>query len=93
MPDPTAEASRTLLTRFASRLRFPQLFALTATLFVLDLLIPDLIPFVDELLLGLATLLLANWKRDQPQPAATGKPPMKDVTPPKGDPPAPPPGA
>ena len=26
-------------------------------------LIPDIIPFADELLLGLGTLLLANWKR------------------------------
>ncbi len=39
------------------------LFAITATLFVLDLLIPDLIPFVDEILLGLFTLLLGGMKK------------------------------
>ena len=44
-------------------LRYPQLVALTAGLFVLDVLIPDVIPFVDEVLLGLVTLLLAGRKR------------------------------
>ena len=34
----------------------------TAALFVVDLVIPDFIPFADEILLGLGTLLLANWK-------------------------------
>jgi hypothetical protein len=49
--------------RFAGGLRFPQLFWLTAVLFLVDLLIPDLIPFADEVLLGLATLLLGSWKK------------------------------
>ena len=48
---------------FAGRLRFPVLFLITATLFVVDMLIPDFIPFADELLLGLGTVLLASWKR------------------------------
>lgn len=48
---------------FLSRLKYPQLFKLTALLFAVDLLVPDMIPFADELLLGLATLLLGNWKR------------------------------
>ena len=52
-----------ILTRFASRLRFPTLFAITAALFVLDVLIPDFIPFADEVLLALATLLLGTWQR------------------------------
>jgi hypothetical protein len=51
------------LTRAVRGLRFPQLFLLTVVLFVIDLLIPDLIPFIDEILLGLAGLLLASWKR------------------------------
>ena len=84
MTDPTREAGRTLLNRYASRLKFPQLFTLTATLFVIDLVIPDLFPFVDEILLGLATLLLANWKKKiQPENDAVGKPPVKDITPPQ----------
>lgn len=64
-----------LLTRFASRLRFPQLFFLTAGLFLLDLLIPDFIPFADEILLALATLLLGAWQRDR---AASSAEPGED---------------
>jgi hypothetical protein len=52
------------LTGYAAGLRFPQLFLFTAALFVADLLIPDVIPFFDEILLGLATLLLSQYKRD-----------------------------
>jgi hypothetical protein len=48
---------------FLARLRFPQLFLVTATLFVLDLLIPDMIPFVDEILLGLVSMLLASVRK------------------------------
>ena len=52
-----------ILLRFADGLRFRTLFFVTASLFVLDMLLPDFIPFIDELLLGLLTLLFANWKR------------------------------
>lgn len=54
------------LMRWVSRLSFPRLFLLSAALFVVDLLVPDFIPFADELLLGLGTLLLGNWKRRKP---------------------------
>lgn len=47
---------------FARRLRYPTLFKITAALFALTLLVPDPLPFIDELLLGLGTLLLATWK-------------------------------
>jgi len=47
---------------WARRLRYPTLFKLTAGLFALTLFIPDPVPFVDEILLGMGTLLLANWK-------------------------------
>jgi hypothetical protein len=46
-----------------ARLRFPVLFLVAATLFAVDLVLPDVIPFADELLLGLATALLATLKR------------------------------
>ncbi len=66
------------LLAFANRLRFKTLFFITAGLFVLNLIIPDFIPAIDEILLGLATLLLANWqKRPQDDPQ---RPPI-DVTP------------
>ena len=35
----------------------------TLALFAVDLVIPDFLPFIDEILLGLGTLLLANFKR------------------------------
>lgn len=49
--------------RYLGRLRFPYLVAITGTLFVIDLIVPDFIPFADELLLGLITLLLAMLKK------------------------------
>jgi len=51
-----------LLSRLA-QLRFPRLFAITAALFVIDLIVPDFIPFADELLLGLASAQLGSWRR------------------------------
>ena len=47
---------------FLGKLSYPRLFTLSAILFAIDLVVPDFIPFADELLLGLGTLLLANWK-------------------------------
>jgi len=64
MPNPAAGA----VLAAASRLRFPVLFKVTLALFVVDLLVPDLIPLADELLLGLAALLLANLRTRAPEP-------------------------
>jgi hypothetical protein len=52
-----------LLLRYFSRLKFPWLFAVTAILFGLNVIIPDPIPFVDELLLGMMTLLLGTLRK------------------------------
>jgi hypothetical protein len=52
-----------LLIGFASRLRFPWLFALTATLLAVDVLLPDPVPLLDELVLALLTLLFGAWRR------------------------------
>jgi hypothetical protein len=59
-----------LLSRL--NLRFPGLFFLFALLTAADILIPDLIPFADEIGLGLLTLLLAIWK-DRRSPRAPEK--------------------
>jgi len=59
--------------RFLGRLSYPRLFALTAALFAVDLVVPDVIPLADEILLGLGTLLLANWKRRK-QPGTIDSP-------------------
>ncbi len=53
------------LLAFGGRLRFPLLFSITAVLFVIDLVVPDVVPFVDEVLLGLGALLLSRWKQDR----------------------------
>jgi hypothetical protein len=51
------------VARWASRLRFPVLFALTALLAVVDLAWPDPLPFLDELVLALGAVLLASLRR------------------------------
>jgi hypothetical protein len=51
------------LLTYASGLRFPKLLALAAAVFVADLIFPDVIPFADEILLGLITLLLAMLRK------------------------------
>lgn len=65
------------LLRYVGRLRFPYLVLLTGTLFVINLFVPDLIPFVDELLLGLVTVLLGSFKkpREVPPPSQTQRDP------------------
>lgn len=49
--------------RWLSGLRSWQLFALVAVVFVIDLFVPDPIPFIDEFLLGGITLLLWRWRQ------------------------------
>jgi Family of unknown function (DUF6116) len=49
------------LLRWLATLRFPKLFMVIAGLFVIDLAIPNFVPW-DDIALGLATLLLARWK-------------------------------
>ena len=51
------------LLDWARKLRYPTLFKITAALFVVTLFLPDPVPFVDEILVGLGTLLLAHWMR------------------------------
>lgn len=64
------------LMGFLGRLSYPRLFVLTAALFAVDLVVPDIIPLADEILLGLGTLLLANWKnRKQPRAGGIEPPP------------------
>lgn len=81
----------------SSKLRFPgwqkavarlsssQIFWIVSLLFLADLAIPDPIPFVDEILLGLLTVLVARWQigrtaKDEEEDLDS-KPPPKNVTP------------
>ncbi len=62
------------LLNWARKLRYPTLFKITAALFAITLFVPDPIPFVDEILLGLGTLLLANWKHRKAPIAPPSRP-------------------
>jgi hypothetical protein len=62
------EVIRDRLIQYASQLRFPKLLALVGVVFILDLIFPDVIPFADEILLGLITLLLGTLKKRNPEP-------------------------
>lgn len=78
-----------LLSRFFVRLRYPWLFAIAASLFLLDMLIPDFIPLIDEVLLAVVTILLASRKAERepsageeaPSGPPSDDPPIIDITP------------
>ncbi len=72
-------------------LRFPGLFALLAAVFLVDLVVPDFIPFVDEIILALLTMLFGLWKDRRATVVTTARsgPPLPPARPPL---PPPPPG-
>ena len=51
------------LLGFASRLKFPTLFFITLGLWLVNMVVPDPIPLIDEIVMGLLTLMLATWKK------------------------------
>lgn len=63
-----------LLGRYGASLRFPVIFFATACLFALDMVLPDPVPFLDELILGLMTAMLASWKRPADPPQGPAEP-------------------
>ena len=73
---------------FVATLKSSSLLTLVAALFMFDVIIPDFLPFVDELVLFVMTVPIARWKgreREQAEGAQTvegaAKPPPKNVTP------------
>ncbi len=58
-----------IFLRWASSLRFPYLLLLTLALFVLNLFVPDVIPLVDEIIMGLVAVLLASLRKNRPEEA------------------------
>jgi len=56
-----------LFLAFANELKFRSLFLVVISLFVIDLLIPDFIPLIDEIILGLLAIILAYWKKERNQ--------------------------
>jgi hypothetical protein len=54
-----------LLGRYGARLRYPHLLLVAGACFALDLVLPDGLPFLDELVLGLMTLVFALWRKER----------------------------
>lgn len=54
--------------RFLERRRFPTLMLLGGGLFLANLLIPDPIPFVDEILMLIATVAIGSVRRKKKPP-------------------------
>ncbi len=75
---------RGIIERFFSRLRFPQAFGLLLALFAVDFLLPDPIPFIDEIIIGLLAILLGLWKERRDE-IPLHKPAEKNITPPPGN--------
>lgn len=57
---------------YANKLKFRNLFLIVIGLFVIDLLVPDFIPLIDEIILGLLAIILANWKKERRQDKEEG---------------------
>lgn len=54
------------LKRFLERRRFRTLFMILAGLFLADLFIPDPLPFIDELVLLVGTVLVGSFRKPKP---------------------------
>jgi hypothetical protein len=67
-----------LVQKYLPRLRYPYLFLILGGLFLVDLIIPDPIPLVDELLLAVLTFITATFTI----PREEDRPPPRDITPP-----------
>ena len=67
-----------LVNKLIPGIRYPWLFAMLAGLLAIDLVVPDPVPLLDEVILGVLTFLAASWRirTDETDP------PPKDVTPP-----------
>ena len=67
-----------LVNRLLPRMRYPYLFLVLGALFLVDLVIPDPVPLVDEILLAVLTFIAATFttRRDT-------DPEARDITPPE----------
>lgn len=62
--------SRAPWALWLGRLRHPTLFKLAMGLLTVSWLLPDPLPFLDELLFTALAMALANWKRSRPSALA-----------------------
>lgn len=54
-----------LIPEFISRLRYPLLFIIFLLFFIVDLALPDVIPFADEIFLGLLTAIFSRLRKER----------------------------
>lgn len=78
----SSNQGQNVVLAFLKKLKSSHLAMLLGGLFLVDLFVPDPIPFLDEaVLLGL-TILASQWKtRHEEPPPPPPKPPPKNVTP------------
>lgn len=55
-----------------SQLRFRNLFLIVAALLLVDLAIPDFVPLIDEIVLGILTMMFWTWRKPAPKPIIDG---------------------
>ena len=69
MAIPTRSPVQEVVGSLVARMKYPWVFVLLAALFLADMIIPDPIPFVDEIMLALLTFLVGTWRtRDRGEP-------------------------
>lgn len=89
--DPETLRRRGIIQRLLGgmNLRFPGLFALLAAVTLVDLFIPDFVPFLDEIVLAILTMIFALWKERRATIVTTtaGGPPLPPAPPPLPPPP------
>jgi hypothetical protein len=71
----------TLVTRILPRMRYPYLFLILGALFLVDLVVPDPIPLVDEVLLAVLTFIAATFTTRREEDTEP-----RDITPPDDGP-------
>lgn len=54
---------RSRVIPYLESLRFPVLLIVTAVVFLVNVIVPDVIPFIDEVLLALVVAVLSRLKR------------------------------
>ena len=77
MPSPLTS----LVNRLLPRMRYPYLFLVLGALFLVDLVLPDPIPLVDEILLAVLTFIAATFTTRREEGAEP-----RDITPPGDNP-------
>jgi hypothetical protein len=55
-----------LITRLTANLRYPTLFLIVGALFLINVVVPDFIPFYDEILLAMLTVLIGSIRKKRP---------------------------